>query len=535
MNLWLKKFVCRVVKFQTKIAAPKDASAIILLNSEADKVLWAQRNPSLKFLGGYHAFPGGKLEPSDENVRVENCQDAHLAKFIACAARETFEEIGVLLVRHGEKMTIGQRASLHDDLISGRMTFAEILELWGLWIDAADFFYTGFWTTPEFSPVRFKTRFFLAVCPPKQKPFAAISELENIEFIKPTDALNVWKNSQVLIAPPVLLSLQTLAERFSPQRRKDTEISKKKPHRFSFENLSSSASLRLCGENLLKQAEKFDGNINYIELNSRLICFPLKTDTLPPATHTNCFIVGRERFAVIDAASKDTAEQQKLVELIDSFAERGFVCNAIIVSHLHPDHFGGETALQSHLREKFGWQIPLSAHKSTAESLRGKVKIERFITDNEIFELTDENGKSFELAALHTPGHARGHLCFYDEECGFLLSSDNVVGTGSVLIAPPEGNMLDYLNSLERMKNLPNLRFLCGSHGAAVFGAKAKIESYIAHRLERERKILDAMADGAKTLREIVEKVYADVSPELWKLAEKSVEAHLEKIESEKD
>ena len=292
--------------------------------------------------------------------------------------------------------------------------------------------------------------------------------------------------------------------------------------------------MRLCGENLLKKAQKFDGNINYLELNSRLICFPLKTETLPPATHTNCFIVGRERFIVIDAASKDGAEQQKLFELIDLFAEKGFVCAAIMVSHLHQDHFGGETILQSHLQEKFGWQIPLSAHKLTAESLHGKVKIERFIDDKEIFELKDEYGKPFELTALHTPGHARGHLCFYDEDFGFLLSSDNVVGTGSVLIAPPEGNMRDYLDSLKRMKNLPNLRFLCGSHGAAVFGAKAKIESYIAHRLERERKILDAIADGAKTAREIVEKVYKDVSPELWKLAEKSVEAHLEKIKSEK-
>ena len=140
------------MKFQTKIAEPKDASAIILLNSEADKVLWAQRNPSLKFLGGYHAFPGGKLESSDEKIRLKNCEDFQIAKFIVCAARETFEEIGVLLVRNGDKLTVGQRASLHDDLISGRMSFAEILELWGLWIDAADFFYTGFWTTPMFSP-----------------------------------------------------------------------------------------------------------------------------------------------------------------------------------------------------------------------------------------------------------------------------------------------------------------------------------------------------------------------------------------------
>ncbi len=523
------------MKFQTKIAVPKDAASVILLN-DAGEVLWAQRNPALKFLGGYHAFPGGKLETSDEKVKVKNCEDDELAKFIACAVRETFEEVGVLLVRNGDKLTIGQRASLHDDLISNRMTFAEILELWVLWIDAADFFYTGFWTTPAFSPVRFKTRFFLAVCPPKQKPYPAITELQNIEFIKPVDALKLWKSSQVLIAPPVFISLQTLTKTFSPQRRRDAEIFRNKlqKNKFDFENLSFSAFLRLCGENLLKKAEKFDGNINYLEMNSRLICFPLKSETLPPATHTNCFIVGREKFIVIDAASNDEAEQRKLFDLIDSFAARGFICDTIVVTHLHQDHYGGETALQKYLREKFGRKIPISAHQLTAESLRGKVKIERFIADNEVFELKDEHGKSFELTALHTPGHARGHLCFYDSEFGFLLAGDNIVGTGSVLIAPPEGNMRSYLNSLERMKNLPNLRFLCGSHGSAIFEAKAKIESYIAHRLDREQKILDAIKTGAKTPREIVEKVYQDISPKLWELAEKSVQAHLEKIESEK-
>jgi len=124
-------------------------------------------------------------------------------------------------------------------------------------------------------------------------------------------------------------------------------------------------------------------------------------------------------------------------------------------------------------------------------------------------------------------------LAFYDEEFGFLLPGDNVIGSGSVVIAPPEGNMKTYLASLERMKNLPGLRFLCGSHGAAIFNAKAKIESYIAHRLEREKQILEAMKNGAKAAREIVERVYTDVSPALYALAEKSVEAHLEKLREE--
>jgi ribonuclease/clavin/mitogillin len=503
---------------EQKPATPKDAAAIILLDKD-DKVLWARRNPSLKFLGGWHAFPGGKVEPSDAEISVKNCADKDLERFIVAAVREFFEEVGVLLVRNGEKLTKGQRASLHDDLISGRSALAEILADWNLHIDAGDFFYTGIWTTPQFSPVRFKTRFFIARCPPKQTPYAAISEMETPEFIKPAEALERWANSEVLISPPVLISLQELANsKFNVQNSKTGSESP---------NVESSAL------NLLKKSQNSGGEINYIELNPRVICFPLKTETLPPATHTNCFIVGREQFVVIDAASKDESEQRKLFELVDSFVEKGFVCRAIIVSHQHTDHFGGETALKNHLENKFGLKVPISAHRQTAESLRGKVAIEKFIGDNETFELKDEAGKSFVLRALAAPGHARGHLCFYDEEKGFLLSSDNVVGAGTVLIAPPEGNMNDYMASLERLKNLPNLRFLCGSHGAAVFDARGKIQEYIAHRTGREKQILEAFENGAKNPSEIVGAVYAGLKPGLLRLAEKSVEAHLEKLKAD--
>ena len=492
-----------------KTATPKDAAAVILLNEAGDRVLWAQRNPQIAFLGGWHAFPGGKLEISDALVSIENCQDKELEKFIACAAREAFEETGVLLARGGERLTRGQRASLHDDLISNRMTFAEILEHWNLRIDATDFAYTGFWTTPQFSPVRFKTRFFLAACPPKQTPYAAISELENVEFIRPTDALEKWKKSEVLISPPVLLSLKTLAE----------------------DGLKSEVqNPKSVSENLLENSQKADGEIRHIELNPRVVCFPLKTDTLPPATHTNCFIVGRKRFVVIDAASEDESEQAALHRLIDSFVENNDECLAIITTHQHRDHTGGETILQTHLRERFNLKIPLAAHRQTANALAGKVDFQTFIEDGEAFDLADEDGKPFRLKALHTPGHARGLLAFYDAEFGFLLSGDNVVSSSSVVIAPPEGNLKNYLSSLERLRDLPNLRFLCGSHGAAVFDAESKIESYIAHRFEREKQILEAIESGAKTTREIVERVYADVSPALYKLAGKSVEAHLNKL-----
>ena len=497
-----------------KIATPRDAAAVILINEAGDEVLWARRNPNLAFLGGWHAFPGGKLEASDALIEVKNCEDPELEQFIVCAVREAFEEVGVLIVRNGEKLTRGQRASLHDDLISGRMTFGEILTHWNLWIDAKDFYYTGFWTTPNFSPVRFKTRFFLVVCPPKQTPFAAITELENVEFIAPKDALERWKDSQVLISPPVLLSLKTLAAEIPDSK---FQI----PH--------------LISEKLLEKSQAVDGIIPYVEFNSRVICFPLKTETLPPATHTNCFIVGRKKFVVIDAASKDEAEQNALHDLINSFIEKNYECQAIITTHHHPDHFGGEIALQKHFFDEFKLQIPIAAYEATAKILNGKIEFQRLLEDDETFDLTDENGAEFQLQTLHTPGHASGLLAFYDAKLGFLLSGDNVIGASSVVIAPPGGNLKDYLQSLARLKNLPNLRFLCGSHGSAVFDAKAKIEGYIAHRIERENQILAAIKNGNQTVREIVEAVYIDLKPELVRLAEKSVEAHLEKIRAEKN
>jgi len=490
-----------------------EASAVILLDGESKRVLWARRNPKLRFLGGFHGFPGGKVEESDSHSEVRNSDEENV-RYIACAVRELFEEVGVLLVRNGDKLTSGQIVSLHDDLISERNTFAEVLDLWGLWIDAEDFKYTGFWTTPEFSSIRFKTHFFLASCPPKQKPYPAISELQEIEFIDPQKGLDQWANSRVLIAPPVLLSLQDLTE------NKESE--------------NEEINLEEVTEKLLRKSTKVSGDIFHIELNSRTICFPLRTKTLPPATHTNCFIVGKEEFVIIDAATPYEQELQKLIGLVDGFIEKGYTCKEIIVSHLHKDHFGGETKLKRHLKDKFEIDVPVSAHQTTIESLEGVVKIDRVIKDRQAFKLKDREGKGFELVSLHTPGHARGHLCFYDEEFGFLLSSDNVVGQGTVVIAPPEGNMIDYLDSLEQMKNLPNLNFLCGSHGAAIYDAKGKIEEYIKHRIKREEDILQSARLLGENPPEIARKVYSGLNPILFPLAEKSVEAHLEKLRTEK-
>ena len=515
-----------------KEAVPRDAAAVILLKD--DKVFLARRNPKLSFLGGWHAFPGGKVDAADSQIAVrQRDDDGETKKFIAAAARETFEEVGVLLARGGDRITRGQRAALRDDLISGRFTFAEILENWGLWLDAADFQDTGFWTTPKFSPLRFKTRFFLARCPRKQEP-QIFGEFTAGEFLSAKDALRIWEKGEMLISPPVLLTLQTLAEFEMPgETIQNAELEMQNDSDSVFSISNSALSSRLCAEKLLQRSQSCAGKIRHVKLNPFITVFPVRTDTLPPAARANCFIVGEKEFVVVDAASPFADEQKALREFIDSLIENGNSIKGLIVTHPHRDHFLGVNALRKHLREKFDLDVPITAHRLTAKSLRDEIAIEKFIADEEIIELKT-GGETFRLRALHTPGYARGHLCFYDERRGFLLSGDTIVCASSVLIAPPEGDMTDYLNSLERLKNLPNLKFLCGSRGAAVYDARGKIESCIAHCLKREAEIIAAIELGARGFAEIAAVVYTDVSPDLQQLAELSVKAHLEKIERDK-
>ncbi|HEX8922580.1 MAG TPA: MBL fold metallo-hydrolase [Pyrinomonadaceae bacterium] len=485
-------------------ATPKDAAAVILLRDGTDasnpEVFWVRRSERMAFLGGFHAFPGGQLEAADAQVRVENCEDAEACAMIACAARELFEELNVLVARGAETLTKGQRASLLDDLESGRMTFAELLNHYGLHLDADDFRFSGRWVTPPFSPRRFDTWFFLVNCPAKQEPYVrGEAELESGEWTTVAEAVARWERSEVLTAPPVLHALKTLAGGLT-------------------------ADLR---ERFLSVPQSHREPVRRIEFRPGFICFPVRTPTKPPATHTNCYLVGASEMVIIDPASPYEEEQAALASCVDDLLREGRNVREIILTHLHPDHIGGVNALVKHL----GGRVRVAAHQLTAEALDGSISINRLIADEEIIELEGE--PRLLLRAMHTPGHARGHLCFHEERTGALITGDNIVGLGSVLIDPPEGNMRDYLRSLERMRALPHLTVLFGAHGPAIGNPRAKIEEYIAHRLEREANILAALREGACTPAEIVARVYTDVHPKALPMAERAVLAHLEKLEAD--
>ena len=479
---------------------PKDAAAVILLRQDTDpqnpEVFWVKRSDSLAFLGGFHAFPGGQIDAGDAEVDVRNAPDAASAAMISGAARELFEELGVLVTHGGETLTKGQRASLLDDLESGRMSWPAMLKHYELYLDANDFTYVGRWVTPPFNARRFDTWFFIVSCPAKQEPYLTAGELQAGEWIIARDAYERWLRDQVVAVPPTLHALRTLADGVTPSLV-DRFLSISHAH----------------GE----PARRITFRPNYI-------CFPVRTPTRPPATHTCCYLIHTSaELLIVDPGSPYEDEQQALAECVDEMIAAGRRVRAIVITHLHPDHVGGVNALKAHL----GDNVPVAAHPKTAEALTD-INVDQLIEDSEVITLEGE--PQLKLQALHTPGHARGHLCFYDADRGALLTGDNIVGVGSVLIDPPEGHMRDYLNSLERMLALPNLTVLFGGHGPAVAAPYRKIEEYISHRLERERAILQAVREGATDPKQIVAKVYTDVSPKAYAMAERAVLAHLEKL-----
>jgi glyoxylase-like metal-dependent hydrolase (beta-lactamase superfamily II)/8-oxo-dGTP pyrophosphatase MutT (NUDIX family) len=486
-------------------AVPKDAAAVVLVRGAGGEaqVFWARRGERMAFLGGFYAFPGGQRDADDAQTPVDNCDDAELAAMISCAARELFEETGVLAARGADSLTKGQLDSLLDDLASRRMTFAGLLAHYGLRLDARDFTFVGRWVTPPFSPRRFDTLFFLVGCPRKQEPRIRTAEFDQGGWTVARAAYERWLRSEILVAPPVLHAIKTLADGAGDA-----------PDDLVARFLS------------VPQARR--EQVRRIEFTPGFTCFPLRTPTKPPATHTNAYVIGHGDFVVVDPGSPYEDEQAALAAFVGELIAGGRTLREIVLTHHHPDHVGGVEPLRAHL----GGGVRVAAHRLTADALGDSVRVDRFVEEGDVIELAGE--PPLHLRAMHTPGHTRGHLSFYEERTETLVVGDNIVGLGSVLIEPPQGSVRDYLGSLERYRRLlPRVRVLFGGHGAAVGNPRAKIEEYIAHRLEREANILKAVREGASTPREIVERVYADVPAKLHAMAERAVLAHLEKLEED--
>jgi glyoxylase-like metal-dependent hydrolase (beta-lactamase superfamily II)/8-oxo-dGTP pyrophosphatase MutT (NUDIX family) len=471
-------------------AIPAAASVVLSRGSGSHEVYIVRRSEQLRFLGGFHAFPGGKAASDDADRRIT-------------AIRELFEETGVLIARRPDGSCPASDANLtrlRADLLSDRVAFAAVLGGLGVAVRPDDLVPAGDLVTPPFSAVRFDTSFYLAFLPPGQTAEVWPGELSNGSWRTADEVLRSWESGDILVAPPTVVLLKSVRGR--PVEELPARIAPL---------LDSLAA----------------GALHPIFFSPSVLTAPLRCAGLPPTTHTNAYVVGDDPAYLLDPGPSDPTEQARLFALLDGHLTGGRRLAGVVLTHQHPDHVGAAAVCAA----RYG--VPVFAHPRTAAALAGKVRVDRELTDGATLDLgVGPHGRPWNLEALHTPGHAAGHLAFFEATYRLLFAGDMVSTMSSIIIAPPEGDLAQYLESLRRLRSLP-ARLLLPAHGSVSARPAAVLDECLAHRRKREAQLLTALSAGPRSVVDLTQDLYRGTPQELMRLAELQLTAGLEKLRRE--
>ncbi len=220
-------------------------------------------------------------------------------------------------------------------------------------------------------------------------------------------------------------------------------------------------------------------------------------------TGTNTWVVGRRPAWVVDPGPLIDEHMRKLMAAIEARGGLG----GVVLTHDHEDHAEAVETL-------------LEVHPALVAAGRGHVDI-----------TLAEGMKIGPFEAVFTPGHAPDHFAFVAE--GACFTGDAVLGDGSVLITPHKGAMSGYLLALTRLRLREDFNVLCPGHGEVVWQAREKLEEYIAHRIDRENRLILALNEGLRTVPDLLAAVWPEVPEELRAAATATLAAHLDKLEDE--
>jgi glyoxylase-like metal-dependent hydrolase (beta-lactamase superfamily II)/8-oxo-dGTP pyrophosphatase MutT (NUDIX family) len=511
---------------------------------------------------GAVVFPGGVLDTRDRDAHVfcDGPDDASFSArlglpeggldYAVAALRETFEEVGLLLVADKAAKPLDATA-MHPwraRLNAGEVSAADFCQSHNVRLDVNALAYFSHWLTPPGAPKRFDTRFFAALAPASQEAQADLAEAAELMWLTPAQALDKTRGFKLL--PVTQRTLQELMAFGSAAQALHSIRQRSNIPRIMPRRVSSARGPRVVLPEDLSYAEvgRLDpegrgdvwGDIEAgraVRLSPRIVRVTAPNPGAMTGPGTNSYLVNglggvdgvgdlgdateAAGLTVIDPGPINPSHVQALVAAAQT---QGQAITRIIVTHTHGDHSPGAVALsQATGAPVFGkhalhdeWQ-----DKSFAPQ-RELVHAERLAV-----------GAGCTLRVVHTPGHASNHLCFFLEEEETLFTGDHVMQGSTVVINPPDGDMAAYLKALHGLLDEP-LQWLAPGHGFLVAQPHAVLRALIAHRGRREAKVLAVLqAHGPAPLVALLPHVYDDVSPSLHAMASRSLWAHLLKLQGD--
>lgn len=253
----------------------------------------------------------------------------------------------------------------------------------------------------------------------------------------------------------------------------------------------------------------------------KIIRVPIPTPTLLPHTTTNCYLIGNNKECLLVDAGYD--QQETKVELENVIKENGLaIPQTVILTHSHPDHAPG-------VRQLTAWNPTVYCHHNEKQATLAAISPWNdltFLNEGDIFKVVDE-----EITIIHAPGHTAGQLNLYIPSQQVLIAGDNIVAKGTSWIGPPDGDMSDYIQTLNRLKQF-NIRRIGPGHGDWVLNPYEHIEFVIQRRLHRESQIKDLLMEHRQlTSVDITKIIYEQtIHPSVFEVAKRTTEAHLIKL-----
>ncbi|MBS0337978.1 MAG: MBL fold metallo-hydrolase [Proteobacteria bacterium] len=529
---------------------PRPAATLILLRDgdAGPEIFMLKRSPSAAFVANAYVFPGGGLDAADHKAldRVSGLTEAEanrrlgvdaggLAYWVA-AVRECFEEAGILIATResGEPLEPGHADALavHREAVNaGTLAFGDLLARERLAIPAERIAYFSHWITAPGRPRRFSARFFVARAPHGQHGSHDDSETVASEWVRPHVALERCAKGEIELVHPTRISLTELAAFDRAEAAFEFASS-----RVDIEADASCWATGKDGRKLFRRNDPPYAEIHWSDpeeagdtsydlvpgvakrLDRHVTRIIAPNPGMMTGPGTNTYLVGGDELALIDPGPA-----------IDSHIEAVLAAGAgrikwVLCTHTHMDH----SPAAKRIKEATGAVV------MGRPAPKGASQDQAFAPDR-----VPGHGERLALGAvtlrvIHTPGHASNHLCYLLEDTRMLFTGDHVMQGSTVVINPPDGNMLAYFASLE-MLLAEDLAILAPGHGYLIGRPHKEVRRLIAHRLGREEKVVAALRKlGAATLDELVPEVYGDVPPKLHPVAARSLSAHLEKLLAER-